>query len=156
VVLRSYYPNNLFAVELKQYPEASYIRMEMLNSIYNTRVLPNTHEFLRKHLPSILRSRCFNKHNYPFTKEVRATQIAHLFEHMILEYLSTSKRRRGVENHIHNGVTRWDWSVDKLGVFHIDIDSKKEDRELLLIALEKSVVLVSALMRTNLQIKQTA
>jgi hypothetical protein len=123
--------------------------MEMLNSIYNTADIPHSYTFLENHLPSILKSKCFNKNNYPFPKEVKSTEMGHLFEHILLEYLSLSKRLQGIKGSVHNGVTKWNWNVDKKGVFHIEIDSGVNDTDNFYPALEKTMLLFSTLVRIN-------
>ncbi|MBI4038798.1 hypothetical protein HY384_02465 [Candidatus Daviesbacteria bacterium] len=105
----------------------------------NTKHLPATYSLLKQHIPTILYSKCFNEENYPFFKEVRKTEIGHLFEHILLEYLYHLKLASGIEDPIHNGLTKWDWEEDAMGIFHISIDSGYKDHHLFKTALENSI-----------------
>ncbi|KKR25220.1 MAG: hypothetical protein UT56_C0002G0034 [Candidatus Levybacteria bacterium GW2011_GWB1_39_7] len=61
--------------------------MECQDPIIETDQLPKTFEILNKMLPSIFKSKCYNDKNLPFFIEVRSTEIGHLFEHIMLEYI---------------------------------------------------------------------
>ncbi|HSW48137.1 MAG TPA: hypothetical protein VLG67_03565 [Candidatus Saccharimonadales bacterium] len=144
--------NNLFLLDVSQEEKTTKIRMEMLISCVCTSELPMTYSILKKQLPSIMRSKCFNENNYKFSKEVKNTEIGHLFEHIILEYLSNLKSLEGVKNPIYNGLTSWNWTKDPRGVFHIEIDSGLDDESALSLALHKSNQLLYAILESG-QIK---
>lgn len=115
--------------------------MEILAPTVTTGVIPHTYILLKKYLPSILKSKCFNDNNYPFDREVKNTEIGHLFEHILLEYLCMQKMAQGFENPVHNGLTSWNWEKDKRGIFHINIDAGHGNGVILKPALEKSISL---------------
>lgn len=97
-------------------------------------------------MPSIFNSRCFNEEYLPFCQEVRHTEIGHLFEHILLEYLSQIKFEQDRQKVIYSGTTAWDWEKYGAGVFLIKIDAGQKDVKIVKIALEKSVYLLSKIM----------
>lgn len=101
--------------------------------------MPYVSGVLKKELPTILRSKCFNEENIPFYKEVLSTELGHLFEHILLEYLCIAKIGIGCTEAVFSGVTKWDWNKDPYGTFHIELDIAKEDYLFLTPALQKSV-----------------
>jgi hypothetical protein len=103
---------------------------------------------LWQHLPSIFQSKCFNEKNLPFIKEAERTEIGHLFEHILLEYLCALKKEKGEKKNIHNGVTRWNWERDAWGVFHITVDSGSSDKEIFEEAVNLSIKLVLLIFRS--------
>lgn len=116
--------------------------MQVKSDIVNTRYLPHTCTLLRETLPSVLRTSCFNDQNLPFNIEVKKTEIGHLFEHILLEYLCLDKFKFGHTKVVFNGRTRWNWLLNKYGSFEINIDAGYKDRNYLLTALEKALILV--------------
>lgn len=103
--------------------------------------MPHVSGFLRKELPTILRSTCFNEGNIPFYKEVLSTELGHLFEHIMLEYLCIAKISLGFEEAMFSGVTNWDWNKEPYGTFHIELDVPKEDLLFVSPALNKTIYL---------------
>lgn len=103
-----------------------------------TSEMPYIADVLQQELPTILRSRCFNEGNVPFYKEVLSTELGHLFEHILLEYLCMAKISMGFEEAIFSGITKWDWNKDPYGTFHIELDVEKNDLFFLTPALKKS------------------
>ena len=131
-----------FALVVKQKAFITYMDLDVFGSHVNTSQLNTTVELLKKNLPSIFMSKCFNEKNLPFFKEVENTEIGHLFEHILLEFLYEIKKGQGRFPAIHNGITKWNWVLEKRGTFHIEIDCGIEDREILTVAIEKSIALV--------------
>lgn len=134
-----YHKNDLFSLAIHQGEIDTKIVMELFASEVNTEYIPATYPLLAKYIPTILYSKCFNEKNYPFSKEVEKTEIGHLFEHILLEYLCRFKLAAGLKDPIHNGVTKWDWKKDAKGVFHILIDSGYRDYHIFREALENSI-----------------
>ncbi len=141
------YKNDLFTLDVVTRAKSTKIRMEMLVSILTTENLPGTSYLLKKQLPSIMCSKCFNGNDYKFSKEVLNTEIGHLFEHIILENLSELKYNQESKNHIYNGLTSWNWNKDPRGVFRIEIDTGHEDKELIDLALYKSTTLLTEILQ---------
>ena len=88
----------------------------------NTGELPHTYSTLSRLLPSVLKTKCFNDHNYPFTTEVKKTEIGHLFEHLMLDYICQYKLAMGDKKVSVAGVTDWNWRRDPYGTFHITLE----------------------------------
>lgn len=103
--------------------------------------MPHTITVLEKELPTILQSKCFNEGNVPFYKEVLSTELGHLFEHILLEYLCIAKIGMGFEEAMFSGITKWDWNKEPYGTFHIALDMREEDMLFLTPALKKTKVL---------------
>jgi hypothetical protein len=87
-----------------------------LNSIVNTKDLPLTDSLLNEHLPSIFENECINDRNLSFREEVKATEIGHLFEHIVLEHLKIETETAGKKAD-YSGSTSWNWETQKKGHF---------------------------------------
>lgn len=141
--------NENFILSIEHNDSLTNLKMEVLGDIISTSQLPTTYRILKLHLPSILRSKCFNENNYPFSKEVRDTEIGHLFEHILLEYMCLIKTQKGHKRPIHNGLTQWNWQREAKGVFHIQIDSGVEDKAFFVEALTRSIDLTAQIIAQN-------
>lgn len=64
-------------------------------------------------LPGLAEHRCANDHGRPFSDEAAATEVAHLFEHVVLELLALSGSTRPT------GDTVWDFGRDGRGVYEV-------------------------------------
>ena len=116
--------------------------MDVLYNQVNTTEIPSVYELLRENLPSVLLTTCYNDMNLPFEEEVRNTEIGHLFEHILLEYLCQMKIRKGARRATFAGRTKWNWSRDPMGRFHIHLTCGQNDSDILPEALEKTVSLM--------------
>jgi hypothetical protein len=142
------YTSELFTLSVMQRKTKTYIHMQMANDVVNTRDLSNTYQILETMLPQVLLSQCFNEENLPFSMEVRQTEIGHLFEHILLEYLCLLKLEKGCKRHAtYQGVTQWNWRVDPWGTFHIHISTGTHDIPIFAEALEKTIHLVSLILQ---------
>lgn len=130
----------------------SKIIMQMHNGIYSTSNLPHTTLLLRRHLPGIFSTECFNEANLPFSKEVEQTEVAHLFEHILLEYLCKLKIYYGTSSVVVNGVTTWDWYNNPMGRYQINIDTGIQDKKIFSTALNKSTKLFNKIIEQKLLI----
>jgi len=125
------------------------IYMRMHTEIVNTIDLPQTIAILKDYIPGIFSSKCFNKKNLSFKKEAKKTEIGHLLEHIVLEYLCSAKMRVCSENVVFSGFTSWDWTKDQFGTFHITIDATIQDRALFSESLEKGILLLNLIMSSG-------
>ncbi len=121
------------------------IKMECAPTAVNTGQLPHTYKVLRSLLPSVFRTRCYNENNYPFSVEVKKTELAHLFEHVMLEYLCQYKIAMGHKRVSFAGVTDWNWRDDPYGTFHITLEIGKREQMAFDHAFKKSVALFESL-----------
>ncbi|HEX9061591.1 MAG TPA: hypothetical protein VF941_15530 [Clostridia bacterium] len=108
--------------------------------------MPYISSLLKKELPTILRSKCFNEGNVPFYKEVLSTELGHLFEHILLEYLCMAKIGMGFKEAVFSGITKWDWNKDPYGTFRIEIDVDNSDLVFLTPALKKTINLFESIL----------
>jgi hypothetical protein len=141
--------NEYFSFDVYPRKKSTKITMKMLIPTVTTEGIPTIIPILKTHLPSILRSKCFNENNYRFSKEVKNTEIGHLFEHIMLEYLSDFKYALGIKGAIYNGLTRWNWVREERGVFHIEIDAGREDKDIFELAVQKSTKLLLHILRST-------
>lgn len=116
---------------------------------FNTKNIPQTLNLLRIDLPSIFFSKCYNPDNLTFTQEAAQTQLGHLFEHILLEYLSNESISIYKDRLVFSGVTTWDWTKEEKGVFRINITVGQKDRDIFLNALEKSTILLKKILTSN-------
>ncbi len=88
---------------------------------YSTEHAPHIPRLLFKLFPHLAKHRCDNDNGYTFKKESRATEIPHLFEHLIIELQGQAQRAR-----ILRGETQWNWRIDPRGRFHVYVDYENE------------------------------
>lgn len=117
--------------------------MRLFGDIVNTRHLPATASILKTNLPSVLESKCFNEEKLPFAIEVTATEIGHLFEHILLTYLCKKKVGQGARRATFRGVTDWNWKKDPWGTFHITIGAGAKEEDILMSAMTPTISLVT-------------
>lgn len=96
------------------------LTQQVFHTFINTEDLPSTQKYLSLNLPTIFNSRCFNPKKLSFFEEVKKTEIGHLLEHLILEYLKLSVAKQSSCN-IFNGVTCWNYSKYGFGKYFITI-----------------------------------
>lgn len=128
----------------------SYLEIEMQVNLlhFHTNIYPNIIDILKVYHPSVLQTICHNPQNLPFSLEVQNTELGHLYEHILLAYLTDIQSEKGNVS-IYNGRTTWDWYKDKEGLFHIYIDVGRNDEGILAESLEKSNKLFSEILRSN-------
>ena len=99
-------------------------------------------KILQRNLPQVLDALCFNDSNLPFDIEVKNTEMGHLFEHIILEYMCEEKIKNGFPKASFKGVTNWNWKKDIQGTFHIQIEIEPADLEFFEVAFDEDVVAI--------------
>lgn len=117
--------------------------MQFPKTVTNTRTLPQTYAFLQKNVPNILECQCFNDDGLPFCEEVKHTEIAHLFEHILLDQLCSQKSL--VSDAEYSGKTEWDWLKQPIGMFTVTVESKRNEQKYLAVALNKTIQLMERL-----------
>lgn len=88
---------------------------------YSTEHAPHIPRRLFKLFPHLAKHRCENDYGYTFRKECRATEIPHLFEHLIIELQGQAEKSRALK-----GETQWNWRIDPRGRFHVYVDYDNE------------------------------
>jgi hypothetical protein len=134
--------NDFFSLHTRHNIHNSFIHMQMLSPILNTTNLPFTTKILENYLPSIHSSLCFNDQKLPFSQEVMHTEIGHLFEHILLEYIYQIKITLGHKNISVKGETSWNWYKNPTGFFLIRINIGSSEKEIFLKALPPSITLL--------------
>lgn len=120
-IKKSFSSEQFFSLQYIHKPTQTIILMKLFTKDIHTGLMPNTLSVLKKELPTILRSHCFNEDNQPFRIEVKQTEIGHLFEHILLEYLCKQKLQNGSKTATFSGTTDWNWNKDPQGTFWITI-----------------------------------
>lgn len=105
-----------------------------------TEYFPFTRKILKTYLPSIFKNKCFNSHGLTFYKEVQNTQIAHLFEHILLEYMCLAKIKYR-DTVSFAGTTFWRREKPN-GLYKIYITCTLSDYPFFLRALDQGLVLM--------------
>ncbi|HWY78728.1 MAG TPA: hypothetical protein VNW29_00025 [Candidatus Sulfotelmatobacter sp.] len=145
-IKQTYFVENLFTLAIIQKHTKTQITMDLLYNQINTKEIPAIIELLEENLPSVLYTTCYNDLDLPFNEEVRHTEIGHLFEHILLEYLCQHKIKKGARRATYAGRTSWNWKHDPLGRFHIHINCGKKDADILTLALEQTVNLMKIIL----------
>lgn len=92
----------------------------------STKSFPKTFNIIKKMIPGVLETECFNDHNFSFSKEIKNTEIGHLFEHIVIYLL----KEHGISKHhdcdndevIYEGRTWWNWKENPKGKFFIEVN----------------------------------
>lgn len=142
------YQSQFFNLSLKHRIQTLRISMFCSTPHLTTRSLPKTVKILKELVPTVLLTECFNSENLPFAKEVKNTEIAHLFEHILLEYLCLEKIAYGSDSASFSGRTHWNWIKYPKGSFFITITIEKTDLQFLPAALEKSIQVLEKLLQS--------
>lgn len=141
------YEDHVFSLDISRGRTKTTICMSLYTPVVNTRHIPTVYAVLKKLLPTVLSSKCFNEDNLPFAMEVRQTEIGHLFEHILLEYLCEAKLALGCDTAIYSGSTSWNWHKNPKGTFHITITSGAKDSQFFEEALIKTIQLTKFLLQ---------
>lgn len=138
------YASSAFSFNMKQDKGKVNLVMQFPDSYTTTKTIPHTYQFLKKHLPSILKCECFNDEGLPFSEEVKHTEMAHLFEHILLDQLCQEKSEEVDAE--YSGQTEWNWEKYPVGSFKVTVGVGKSDDKYLAIALNKSIALMEKLL----------
>ncbi len=145
--VQKYFAENLFSLTITQKQTKTCIIMDVHYYKLNTEGIPAVTKLLKKKLPSVLRTTCYNDLGLPFREEVRNTEIGHLFEHILLEYLCQYKIAKGARRATYTGKTNWDWTRDPMGKFYITLSCGKRERDIFHPALMQTVSLMKIILQ---------
>jgi hypothetical protein len=137
------YRSDLLQIKIKYQERQTKIYLKVDDSILITNDLPLTHDILQAYLPGIFKSKCFNNGELPFKIEVKNTELGHLFEHIILEYLCIFKIKSGKRSANYCGETCWNWKKDPRGLFKITLNAPLREKKIFLLALNESICLLN-------------
>lgn len=141
-----YHRDRLFSLKIEHHHHKTCIHMKMFTHLVHTKHIPDTHEILCQKLPSIMHCCCFNEDKLPFREEVKNTEVGHLFEHIMLEYLSYYKKLHHNSRKFFNGLTSWNFQKYGQRVFKIFIDVDFLDREIFNASLDDSISLFNTIL----------
>lgn len=139
-----------FDFVLHQRVDHAEVTIQFFTNYYTTKSVPATVSLLEVMLPRIFSHKCFNDLNQNFKKEAQCTELGHLFEHILLEFLCMNKYQEGQSISTLKGLTEWNWKQDPKGIFHIHLNSIGTDEHLLKKALTQTSDLMNTLMLNNL------
>lgn len=111
-----------------------------------TATLPTTGQILGRNLPSIFTCKCFNDANKEFSQECQNTELGHLFEHIMLEYLCMEKIQEGSKDAVYEGVTKWNWEEDPIGTFYINIKIDERELDIIEKAFKRAIWLLNKIL----------
>ena len=83
--------HTFFEYIISQRPDHAEITIQFFTSFYTTKPMPQTIPMLELMIPRIFAHQCFNNYNRSFKKEAAETELGHLFEHILLEFLCQFK-----------------------------------------------------------------
>lgn len=147
--LQDYTVGGFFSLSIAQKTTSTKIIMQVQHDRIMTSEVPDIVELLNQHLPTVLLTTCYNDDNLPFTVEVKNTEIGHLFEHILLEYLCQLKIAKGHRSAVFSGRTRWNWIRDPKGKFHISLNCGAKDADILPIAIKKTNTLMQLILKND-------
>lgn len=104
---------------------------------FTTSEAPRIPRMLFKLFPHMATQRCYNDDGHSFRREAQATEIPHLFEHLIIEIQDQVRRGVGAP---FSGETQWNWTVDPRGRFYVTVDYDNEVVALAAIRLAERVI----------------
>ncbi len=157
-ILSTVYPSFIekdpYTLAISQNRASILIKMSMATAHFHTNHFPSTFAILEEYLPGVLKTKCFNKNNYSFDREVLNTEIGHLFEHMILEVLCELKLEKGHKSAVFRGLTQWDWKKDEKGTFNITLYADTADWDLFPKALEKAEMILAKILASPIRFSE--
>lgn len=140
-----FYSGKNYSLLMKRMKTETKMIMVIRSNIINTRDIPSATKILKELLPTIFVSKCYNEAKFPFCREVLETELGHLFEHILIEYLCLLKIENGYDNAEYTGLTKWNWHLFPKGSFHITVSASMKDSLLLTTALRKSMMLIDTI-----------
>jgi hypothetical protein len=148
---QTYFVDKLFSLAVIQKRTRTRITMDVLHNQINTEKIPTIIDMLQENLPTVLTTTCYNEEGLSFSEEVQNTEIGHLFEHILLEYLCQYRISKGARRATYAGKTKWNWTRDPFGRFHIHLSCGTKDADILPLALERTVSLMKIILGYNKQ-----
>lgn len=129
--------SNLFDIDLVEWRQLSDGRRVALlkltfapGALQRTDTLPGFSKRLLSFLPQLRIHACHNDAHKSFSMELENTEVAHVFEHVVVELVAQLGRHPRSEI---RGKTAWNFAVDGQGVYRVRIrgfDSRGEAREI--------------------------
>lgn len=148
------YSSPLFDINVFVRSDHTYIFTKFFTDSLTTFHYPETHAVLKEQLPQVLETVCHNELNLPFCEEVKNTELAHLFEHIVIQLLANARESMNSYKD-YSGETCWNWNEDELGVFHVHLSSNIEDMDIIEDVCRVSVGILNDILVSKVKAKQT-
>jgi hypothetical protein len=145
---QQYFFHQFCSLEVTHRLRNTEILMKLLSPHVRTGEFPQTLSILREIVPTVLQTRCHNDLHLPFKKEVIDTEFGHLFEHLIIDYLSRDHLKFSRPRSCYRGVTEWNWKLDPRGTFHITISAGKKERKRMYDAIAVSYSIIEKIFQS--------
>jgi hypothetical protein len=113
---------------------------------------PNTETILKKYFPQVLDTKCYNKDDIPFSRELKNTETAHLLEHIIIQKLAYRRFDVSGFDKVYRGETIWAINESPLKKFVVVLNSTISDMDILPDILKESSILLDAIMANTMNI----
>lgn len=138
--------SNFFEYQYNHSTASTFIKIRFNLPFFTTVNIPQTFTFLQQQFPGVLTTQCFNGAGLPFIQEVNATELGHLFEHILIRKIYDLKKIAGEDNFIVEARTDWDWKKEDRGVFNIFVKWGHQNFVLFDQALEETSILFENLL----------
>ncbi len=139
---------DFFSLSIEEKIGQIQIVMSVNSNCVTTTNIPCVRDSLKTKIPGIFSTKCFNYKKQPFYEEVANTELAHLFEHIILEKFCELKASLDYEQFTIRGNTEWNWHKNPKGTFLIKLSVKKHDRTIFYQSLKDSIQIYNHIMNT--------
>lgn len=131
--------NNKFNIGFRVFGSIVKIDLHMKTSIGTTKSISSCTDCLLAHVPSVFTTQCFNDKNLSFYDEVKDTQLGHLFEHILIEYMCLYKLK--FQNSVNfSGRTYWRSQYEDPRDFTVIVNCKIIDWPIFIKALKKTIL----------------
>lgn len=135
---------NTFNFQYDVFKEGVKVHLVFTGDRLNTSEFPDMYAKLLGTIPTVLTTECANPKNLPFSEEVGQTEVGHLFEHVLLEYMALNKEKF-VKNFTISGRTFWDSYNMKPNEFTVEIYCQLQDFPVFERSLQPACDLVSSI-----------
>lgn len=136
-----------FSLDYNIFEKGVKLNVKFSTETLNTRYIPGLYEKLFKLMPSVLKTECFNPDDLPFSEEVKKTEIGHLFEHILLEFMALQKEKFS-KNFSIAGRTFWNAKA-RPEEYRIEIYCSLCDFPIFVKSIKPTCSLVNYLLQTN-------
>lgn len=154
--LQQLYTSHNFELFLQPTKTITRLQMQVPADLITTKTFPNTLAVLQQEAPSVLETKCFNSLNLPFCEEVKNTETAHLFEHLLIDFMALEKIKAGWEEATFSAVTKWNWRKNPVGLFTIAVQSHRSDQEYFNRALLKTITVMEKIFASSTVVADTS
>lgn len=125
----------------------------------STKSFPQTLEIVKRIIPGVLETECFNDHNFLFVEEIKNTEIGHLFEHIVIYLLKENgiknQQNNQVDEVVYEGRTYWNWKKNPRGKFFIEINGPQIETEIFLNIVKQANFVIESILESNAETKSS-